>query len=142
MRRLPALLLVVLGAIAGCGEGGAASGAAVSVYAAAPLCREAGKRVRAGGLTVRVVCLPPFEKSGEVDLATAGADARRATEDATSVAYLEAPGPAAKFSRPVVESAGIAWIETSSASTAMDRIISALDGDSSSPRKAVLDEVG
>jgi len=98
--------------------------------------------VRAGDLTVRFVCLPPFAKSGEVDLATVGADARRATEDSTSVAYLEAPGPAAKFSRPVVESAGIAWIETRSASTAMDRIISALERESSSPRKTVLDEVG
>lgn len=142
MRRFPALFLVVLGAIAGCGEGGAAGGATVSVYAAAPLCREAGKRVRAGDITVRVVCLPPVGKTGEVDLAAAGADARRATEDSTSVAFLEAPGPAAEFSRPVVESADIAWIETSSASTAMHRIVSALEGDSSSPRKAVLDEVG
>jgi len=142
MRRLSALFLVVLSAIAGCGEGGAAGGATVSVYAAAPLCREAGKRVGAGDLTVRVVCLPSVEKAGEADLAAAGADARRATEDSTSVAYLEAPGPAARFSRPVVESAGIAWIETSSASTAMHRIVRALEGDSSSPRKAVLDEVG
>jgi hypothetical protein len=142
MRRLAAFFLVVLAAIAGCGEGGAASGATVSVYAAAPLCRAAGKRVHAGDLTVRVVCLAPVERRGRVDLATAGADARRATEDSTSVAYLEAPGPAARFSRPVVESAGIAWIETSSASAAMHRIVSALEAGGSSPRKAVLDEVG
>jgi hypothetical protein len=142
MRCLSALLLILFGAIAGCGEGGAAGGATVSVYVAAPLCREAGKKLPAGDLTVRVVCLPAVEKRGGVDLATAGADARRATEDSTSVAYLEAPGPAAKFSRPVVESADIAWIKTSSPATAMHRIVSALEGDSSSPRRAVLEEVG
>lgn len=142
MRRVSALCLIALGILAGCGEGGAADGATVSVYAAAPLCREAGKGGRAGDLTVRVVCLPPVERGGEADLAVAGADARRATEDSTSVAYLEAPGPAAEFGRTVVESADIAWIETSSAAAAMHRILTALEGDSSSPRKAVLDEVG
>jgi hypothetical protein len=142
MRRLPALFLIALGVVAGCGEDGAAEGATVSVYAAAPLCRGAGKGELAGDLTVRVVCLPAVEKQGKVDLATAGADARRATEDSTSVAYLELPGPAARFGRPVVESADIAWIETSSASAAMRRIVKALEAGSSSPRKAVLDEVG
>jgi hypothetical protein len=135
-----ALALALLAA--GCGDGGASAGATVSVYAAAPLCREAGKGMRAGDLTVRVVCLPPVERRGEADLAAAGADARRATEDSTSVAYLEAPGPAADFGRTVVESADIAWIETRSAAVAMHRIVRALEGDSSSPRKSVLDEVG
>jgi hypothetical protein len=142
MRRVSAICLIALGLVAGCGEGGAADGATVSVYAAAPLCREAGKGARAGDLEVRVVCLPPVEKGGEADLAAAGADARRATGDSTSVAYLEAPGPAAAFGRTVVESADIAWIETNSAAAAMQRIVGALEGDSSSPRKAVLDEVG
>jgi hypothetical protein len=82
------------------------------------------------------------EDEGRADLATAGAGARRATEDSTAVAYVEAPGPAAEFSRSIVEAADIAWIETSSGSQAMKRIISALEGDSSSPRQAVLDEVG
>jgi hypothetical protein len=136
------LVLVLVLLAAGCGGGGASAGATVSVYAAAPLCREAGKGAPAGDLTVRVVCLPPVEKGGEADLAAAGADARRATEDSSSVAYLEAPGPAAKFGRTVVESADIAWIETSSAAVAMHRIVRALEGDGSSPRKAVLDEVG
>jgi hypothetical protein len=135
-----ALALALLAA--GCGDGGASAGATVTVYAAAPLCREAGKGAHAGDLSVRVVCLPPVEKGGEADLAAAGADARRATEDSTSVAYLEAPGPAAAFGQTVVESADIAWIETNSAAAAMHRIVKALEGDSTSPRQAVLDEVG
>jgi hypothetical protein len=146
VRRLPALSLAIIAAFAvvvvGCGEGETASGATVSVYAAAPLCREARKGAGAAGdLEVRVVCLPP-RGSGEATLTAAGADARRATEDSSAVAFLEAPSPAAKFSRTVVESADVAWLETSSASTAMLRIIKALEGRSSSPREAVLDEVG
>lgn len=146
MRRLPALSFVAIAALAtvaaGCGEGVTASGATVSVYAAAPLCKEARKGAGAAGdLKVRVVCLPP-RGNGERALASAGADARRATEDSTSIAFLEAPGPVAKFSQTVVESADVAWLETSSASVAMQRIVKALEGGSSSPRKAVLDEVG
>jgi hypothetical protein len=146
MPRLQASLLVSLVvaavSLAGCGAGGAASGATVSVYAAAPLCKEARRGSGAAGdLQLRVVCLPS-SGSREADLAAVGAAARRATEDSTSVAVLEAPGPAAEFSRPIVEAADIAWIETSSGSTAMRRIRTALEGDASSPRKAVLDEVG
>jgi hypothetical protein len=132
---------------AGCGGGGASAGATVSVYAAAPLCAEAqdavgGAGAKAADLRVRVVCLPPVERGAEADLSTSGRNARRATEDSTSVAFLEAPGRAAGFSRSIVEAAGVAWIETSSGSTAMRRIRAALEGDASSPRKAVLDEVG
>lgn len=142
MRRLQALLLLcALLAVAGCGEGGAASGATVSVYMAAPLCAQASGG-RAGDLKVRLVCLAPVQKRGEVDLAVAGANARRATEDSTAVAYVEAPGPAAEFSRSIIESADVAWIEASAGSKAMQRIVSALEEDGSSPRQAVLDEVG
>lgn len=146
MRRLQALSLclvaVAVAALAGCGGGGAGSGATVSVYAAAPLCREARKGAgEAGDLEVRVVCLPPHG-SREVDLAAVGAAARRATEDSTAVAFLEAPGPGAKFSRSIVEAAGIAWVETSSGSTAMRRILETLDGSPSAPRQAVSDEIG
>jgi hypothetical protein len=149
--RLPALFLVVFVVLAmvavGCGEGGPASGATVSVYVPARLCGEARAALRkkgwsAGDLKIRLACFPPVEKRGGVDLGAAGADARRATEDSTSVAYLEAPGPAARFSQSIVESADLAWIETDSATAAMHRILTALEGDSSSPRKAVLDEVG
>ena len=144
-----ALLLAALAAVAaGCGEGGAASGAAVSVYVAAPLCREAGRELQKGGgeagdLRVRAVCLSPVEQRGRADLAAAGRAARRATEDSTAVAYVEAPGSAARFSRSIVESAEIAWLETSSGATAMRRVMRALEGrGSAAPRGAVLDQVG
>ncbi len=148
MRRLSIPLLVwALLALAllgmGCGESGVASGATVTVYAAAPLCKGAEGQLaregaRAGGVRVRIVCLPPVERHSRADLATAGANARRATEDSTSIAYLEAPGPAAKFSATIVESANIAWIFTTSGATATHSILKALeDRGSSSPRDAV-----
>lgn len=148
MHRLEALCLTVLATAAlalaaGCGEGGAAAGATVTVYAAAPLCKQAARGDgRAGDLVVDVVCLPPVEQGGRADLAAAGAGARRATEDATAVAYLEAPGPAAPFSQSIVEAANIAWLKTNSGAAAIRRLRSALEGDGSSPRQAVLDEIG
>jgi hypothetical protein len=142
---VPVLVALALIAV-GCGGGGASPGAEVSVYAAAPLCGEARTQVKGAGgkaayLRVRVVCLAPVGAGGGADLATAGGNARRATEDSTAVAYVEAPGPAAEFGRSIVEAADIAWVETDSGSTAVRRILSALAGDSSSPRRAVLDEV-
>lgn len=145
MRRLQALSITLLVAVAaaGCGEGGTESGATVSVYVAAPLCREARQQLRAasvkaGDLRLRAVCLPPVEKKGRADLATAGRNARRATEDSTAVAYLEAPGAGAEFSRSVVESAEITWLETSSGAREMDHVVAALEKrGSSSPRSAV-----
>lgn len=153
MNRLPALcvcafLLAVAALGVGCGEGGVGSGAIVSVYVAAPLCKEAkGALQKAGGkageLEVQALCLAPVEAGGALDLAAAGANARRATEDSTSVAYLEAPGPATKFSRSVSEAANIAWLETSSGATAMRRVLEALEERGSSPpRVAVLNQVG
>lgn len=153
MRRLSAFcLLCALPAIlalgAGCGEGGVADGATVSVYVARPLCAATERQLktegeRAGKVRVRIVCLPPVERHGRNDLAVAGANARRTTQDSTSVAYLEAPGPAADFSQSIVESAEIAWLSTNSGSTAMHRILRALEErGSSSPRAAVLDQVG
>ena len=148
MARALALALLALALIAaGCGGGGASAGATVSVYAAAPLCAEAREEVgHAGGkvadLEVRVVCLPPVEAGGGADLATAGGNARRATEDSTAVAYLESPGPAAEFTRSIVGAADVAWLEAGSGSRAVDRVLGALAGDETSPREAVLDEVG
>lgn len=146
MRRLSALFClcaIAAAAGSGCGEGGAAAGATVSVYVAAPLCREAQRELRsesgkAGDLRVSGICLPPTESKNRVDLAQAGANARRATGDSTTVAYLEATGPGAEFSQTIVESAGIAWLETNSGSAAMHHVLKALDeAGSSSPRDAV-----
>jgi hypothetical protein len=143
-------LAVVLATLvlSGCGEGGVSSGAAVSVYVAAPLCAAARKELRrvgprVGELTVRAVCLPAVASRGGVDLAAAGADARRATEDSTAVAFLEAAGAAVPFSRSIVESADIAWIQAGSGAAAIHEVLGALERrGSSSPRSAVLDQVG
>lgn len=140
---LPACALIALSAVvSGCGEGGVSSGAAVSVYVAKPLCPAAegelereGKRV--GEVQVRVVCLSPVQRHGRADLATAGANARRATEDSTAVAFLETTSPTAKFTEPIIEAADIAWLETSDGSTAMHRVLHALADNSSSPRSGV-----
>jgi hypothetical protein len=147
VRRFPALATVVLLALSiaveGCGEGGVAAGATVSVYVAAPLCNEARSELKrhgaaAGEVDVRVACLPPVETGGGRDLARSGANARRATEDSSSVAYLETPGPAAKFGRTIVESADLAWIETNSGARSLREVLEALEeSGSSSPRNAV-----
>jgi hypothetical protein len=148
-RRLrPAAALLALAFLAsGCGDNVVSADAVVSVYVAAPLCaeaqREAGRdREDAAGPEVRVLCLSSVKTGAGIGLSRAGRNARRATEDSTSVAYLEAPGPTAKFSRSIVQAADIAWVEASSGSTAMRRILGALEGDGSSPRQAVLDELG
>jgi hypothetical protein len=137
------LLALALLAV-GCGGSGVSGGATVSVYVAAPLCKEAeGEVGDAGDLEARVVCLPAVEKGGKADLVAAGANARRATEDSTSVAFLEAPGPAAGFSRSIVESAKVAWLETRDGAEGMRRLSRALEErGSTSPREAVLEQVG
>lgn len=153
MRRLPATCLVafLIAATAmgaGCGEGGVEGGATVSVYVAAPLCKGALTELRheggeAGDLKVRAVCLAATEHRGGADLAVAGADARRATEDSASVAFIEAPGRTARFARPIVESANIAFLAGASGGGSMRSVLRALeDRGSSSPRSAVLDQVG
>jgi hypothetical protein len=134
-------------AAGGCGEGGAQSGATVAVYVVPPLCQEARAKVddagrKAGDLWVRVLCLRRVERGGRADLAMAGENARRATGDSTSVAFLEAPGPAAASTRSILENANVAWVETNSAAAVVWRILRALAGDDSSPRQAVLDKLG
>ncbi len=122
-------MLVVV--IAGCGEeAGVADDAVVTAYVEAPLCAGA-KRVlaseggRAGEVRVRAVCLPAIDDGGRVDLAKAGANARRATEDSTSVGYLEPP-TTPSFSRPIVEAANIAVIRTGSGEAAMAQLLRAI----------------
>ena len=125
-----AALGVVVG---GCG-GGDASGATVSVYVAAPLCAAAKADLAAHGagagkFTVAVRCLAPSERAGGgVDLATTGANSRRATEDSSSVATLEPPGPGTKFTRPILESAEIPLVTAASAAKGMGRILTAIEG--------------
>jgi hypothetical protein len=140
-------LLALAFMVSGCGGNGVDADATVSVYATAPLCaeaqREASQRSDEGvAPKVRVVCLTSVESGAGADLSRAGANARRATEDSTSVAFLEAPGPAAEFTQSIVEAADVAWVETTSGSSAMRRVVDALQEEGSTPRQAVLDEVG
>jgi hypothetical protein len=124
-----------------------AGGATVSVYVARALCSEAKRELsRAGGeagdVKLRVVCLPNAEEGGKLDLARIGANARRATEDSSSIAYIGEPTRAAsRFAEPILESAGIAQLQQSSGAVAMAQLLKALNqagGGSGSLRASVL----
>lgn len=136
--------LLVAAALTGCGgEGGVAAGASVAAYVEAPLCVGAKRALaqeggKAGEVRVRVVCLAPAERGERVDLAAIGANARRATQDSGSVAYLETPARPS-FSRPIVESASIAVIRADSGAVAMGRLLKAIgeSGSSGSLRESV-----
>lgn len=155
------LMAVSLAAIVtGCGEGGAASGATVRVYVSAPLhgaeaaagrslctgARDGAARV--GGevedLKLKVVCLDVAGDDGRWTLAKVGSNARRATEDSTTVAYLGDPDPQArKQSRPIVAAAEIAEISGVSGEQSVAAVIAAIrDGDASKPRDAVFKAEG
>jgi hypothetical protein len=159
--RLPTILLAAaLTAVTfpGCGEGGAESGATVRVYVSAPLRGgegEAGRRLcdeareqatqgRGGGeLELRVVCLDASGPGGRWTLARVGANARRATEDSTAVAYVGEPDPEARRqSRPIVEAAEIAELGGMSGREAVAKVQGAIrDGDQAEPRQAVFDAI-
>lgn len=161
MRRLPATLIACVAGIAllaGCGEGGAEEGARLNVYVSAPLSgaeAEAGRRicdearqeaVRAGepgGFELRVVCLEAAGPDGRWTLAQVGANARRATGDSTTVAYLAEPERAARRqSLPIVEAAGIAELSDLSGKQAVAKVAAAIEeSDSNDPRQAVFDAV-
>jgi len=125
---LAAASLIVLVA-AGCGEDeGVAAGAVVNAYVGASLCAEAhGVAGKAGDLELRVICLRDPSPGGRLDLATVGANARRATEDSAAVAYVEARGPANRFAQTIVEEAGIAYVTASSGDDAVQRVLAAIE---------------
>jgi hypothetical protein len=129
--------------IGGCG-GGDSQGATVSVYVGAPLCKAAKAELAshgasAGHFKVAARCLAPSERAGGgVDLATDGSNSRRATSDTSAVATVESPGPGNKFTRPILESAGIPLLTSSSGRQAMRQVIEAVENSgSSSPRSKV-----
>jgi hypothetical protein len=143
-RAAVALALLALGVGAsGCGEEGVSSGATVRVYVAASLCAEAQRETerrgaKAGEVEVQVECLDRAESGGRLDLATIGANARRATEDSSSIAYVEPPSPANRFSRTILEEAGIAWTTATSGASAIQRILNAVsEADTNSLRNSV-----
>jgi hypothetical protein len=139
-----ALALLALGAGAsGCSGEGVSKGATVNAYVSAPLCAAAkGELTKrgssAGDVKVRVICLAPAMHSGRLDLATIGANARRATEDSSAIAFVEAPGPANRFSRTILEESGIAWTTATSGASAVQRVLNAVsEADSGSLRDKV-----
>jgi hypothetical protein len=123
-------------------------GAQVTVYVAPPQCKGAERVLehsggRAGPLRVRAICLQWAERGGRLDLATVGANARRAIEDSSAVGYIEAPGPAVRHSVPILEEAKIAVVESGSGAASMNRLLDAIRaaGTSSGLREAVGDEL-
>jgi hypothetical protein len=157
---IPIALLLAVALVSGCGEGGAEAGARVTVYVSAPLHgaeAAAGGRLcdgarrgaaRSGGevedLELEVVCLDAAGGTGRWTLARVGANARRATEDSTTVAYVGEPDPRArKQSSPIVDAAEIAAIGGVSGEEAVARVVAAIrDGDASEPRRAVFEAEG
>ncbi|HVY95806.1 MAG TPA: hypothetical protein VHA54_02490, partial [Solirubrobacterales bacterium] len=141
---IAAVGLGVLLCVGGCGGSeGVGDGAAVSVYASQPLsgpeaaagkafCAAAGAELRraggrAGEVRLKLVCLDDTGGSGRWRLAAVGANARRASEDSTAVAYLGEPQAApARFSLPILEAAGIGQLRGGSGTAAMAAVLRAV----------------
>jgi hypothetical protein len=137
--------------LAGCGSGeGVEDGATATVYVAAGPCSQAQRALESKGpegdtVRLRIVCVPSTEKRGRFDLAQIGANARRATEDSTTIAYIGELEPrAVHFSETILEEAGIAQIPETSGAAAMAQLLQALNhasGDSGSLRQSIDDEL-
>ena len=146
---------------AGCGAAeGVDKGATVAVYVSGPLrgpegsagrdqCEEAVRELqrhgaRAGQVRVRLRCLDSAAEGGKWTLASVGANARRATEDSTTVAYIGEPSPrATRFSSTILEAAGIAQVSAMSGGPAMAKILRAIEaaGDAGNLREVVDEEI-
>lgn len=146
---VPFLIVALAVSASGCGEEGAQEGAELTVYVSAPgqrLCDEAraaaeGKRTTKDH-TLRVVCLDTGSESGGT-LAKVGSNARRATEDSTTVAYVGEPDrERRKQSQPILNTAEIAQLANLNGREAIRTVIAAIDeADSDDPRAAVYDAV-
>ena len=124
------------------------SGATVAAYVEASLCSAAKEELvrqggEAGDVRVRAICLPSPSEAGKLNLASDGANARMATEDSTAVAYLEASDSrASRFTHPILETAEIPWIASSSGTTAMARLLKLISkSDSGSLRTSLQDKL-
>jgi hypothetical protein len=133
--------------VAGCGAGsGVSEDATVTAYVEASLCVAAKQELQAHGgrasdLRVRAVCLPSPHEAKKLNLAALGANARRATEDSTSVAYLEAPDPrAARFTHRILETAEIPWVSDSSGAAGMERLLKLIESAGSGSLREQLRE--
>jgi hypothetical protein len=154
------LLCAVLAVTAaGCGEEGAEEDAMLTVYVSGPLrgpetkqgqrrCDEAWDAARIEreaeeARWVRVICLDATGPEGKWTLAKVGANARRATEDSTAIAYIGEPDRAARSqSRAIVEAAGMVEFGVTGGRQAIEEVFTALqEEDASDPRQAVFDAV-
>jgi len=73
---------------------------------------------------IEVSCLPNAESGGKLDLAVIGANARRATEDSSAIAYIGEPTRAAtRFSEPILEAASIRQFSEMSGAEAMRKVL-------------------
>src|SRR6185295_6735152 len=130
---LAVISAALVAAVAGCGGEGVAQDATVTAYVEAPLCAGAKQELarqggKAGELRVEAACLPSTRSHAKLNLATLGANARRATEDSTTVAYLEASDPtAARFTHPILETAEVPWIAGSSGKAAMAHLLELIE---------------
>ena len=90
---------------------------------------------------MQAACLPSARSHAKLNLATLGANARRATEDSTAVAYLEASDPAAaRFTHPILETAEVPWISGSSGNAAMARLLELIEASGSGSLRQSLRE--
>ncbi|HWO16295.1 MAG TPA: hypothetical protein VNM89_06235 [Solirubrobacterales bacterium] len=133
-------------AVIGCGEEGVSSGATVNVYVSGEsLCKGARQELnsssgRAGSFHVRMICL---DNPGT--LAAAGANARRATEDSSTVGFLIEPDPTlASFSRSILDAADIAQVANRSGQASMATLLDAIRraDDPDSLRESVYSVLG
>lgn len=138
-----ALALAALATAAiGCGgEPGVAGDATVSVYVSAPLSgaqAAAGKQLCAGAkrglarsgqaaplpVTVGVICLDDTGGAGRWRLAAVGENARHAAENSSTVAYIGELDPTAtRFSRSILEAAGIGQVSGVSGAAAIRQVL-------------------
>lgn len=153
------LVLVAVGA-AGCGEEeGVADGAKVTAYVETALCEGAMNQEAAidptsgDSFEVRFVCLPDPRGAElgqgvgggrQIDLATVGANARRATEDSAAIAYLQTADPAiTRFTQPILEAAEIGILTAETRREAVQRLLAILaESDSVDLRADVREALG
>jgi len=142
-----AACVLLVAVVAGCGGGeGVAQDATVTAYVEASLCAGAKQELvsqggRAGDLRVQAACLPSARSHAKLNLATLGANARRATEDSTTVAFLEAADPAAaRFTHPILETAEVPWLAGSSGKATMSRLLELIAASGSGSLRQTLRE--
>ncbi|HYH53290.1 MAG TPA: hypothetical protein VD761_04090 [Solirubrobacterales bacterium] len=155
---LPLLVAAIALGASGCGEEGAEEGATLNVYVSAPLqgaegqqgrqlCDEAREQAAKGrgdeDFELRVICLDASGPEGDWTLAKVGSNARKATEDSASIAYIGEPTRAArKQSQPIIEAAEIAAMGSRNGKEAIKAITAVLEeDDSDDPRATVFDAI-